>query len=267
MTADTRRTGAATGPVADPVDPATAAPQLDDLEALRAAAHGCTRLRAVGAGHADRVRHRAVDGLADVRGRAARRPGGPRRRAVRRPGRAPAGPRAGAGRDRPRRDLRDQRREALPLRAARHPAHPQDARGRARRAPAARGSTPSCASCGPTVVATLGATAAKALLGSNVPDHREPRDGAGLGGVRAGPDRPPVGDPAAGPGGTRRRVRRTGGRPEGRRRPAFLRGVVRHVDTPGRQHRPALARVHGRGGEVHEHLAVVGAERHHRPVR
>src|SRR5918994_6292280 len=37
-----RDTRTAPAPVDDPVDPATNAPQLDDLEALRAAAHDCT---------------------------------------------------------------------------------------------------------------------------------------------------------------------------------------------------------------------------------
>src|ERR687889_1323896 len=37
-----RDTRTAPAPVDDPVDPATTAPQLDDLEALRAAAHDCT---------------------------------------------------------------------------------------------------------------------------------------------------------------------------------------------------------------------------------
>ena len=37
-----RDTRTAPEPVADPVDPATTAPQLDDLEAVRAAAHDCT---------------------------------------------------------------------------------------------------------------------------------------------------------------------------------------------------------------------------------
>ena len=68
--------------------------------------------------------------------RAAGRPGGPRRAALRRPGRPAARPGAGGGRHRAPAGLRHQRGQALQVRAARQAAHPQDAR------PATRSSLP-----------------------------------------------------------------------------------------------------------------------------
>jgi probable DNA metabolism protein len=77
---------------------------------------------------------------ADVRRRAAGRPGGPGRTPVRRPRRPDVRQGPGRGRRAPRPGFRHQRREALQARAARQAAHPQDAEpGRGHRLPLVAG--------------------------------------------------------------------------------------------------------------------------------
>src|SRR5438067_1178913 len=85
------------------------------------------RLPPLRARDADRVRRGRARRGGHVRRRAARRPGGPRGQAVRRPRGPDPRPGARRGRDRPEADVRDERRQALQVAAARQAPHPPEA--------------------------------------------------------------------------------------------------------------------------------------------
>ena len=135
------------------------------LDELKAAAPGCRGLRALRGRHPDGLRPGRRHGPRGDGRRAARRRRGPAGPAVRRPGRAPAAAGGRRGRHRPGVALHHQRRQALPVRAARQAA----ASTRPRTASHIEACRPwlvaEFALLRPEVVVVLGATAAKALLG------------------------------------------------------------------------------------------------------
>ena len=160
-------------------------------------------------------------GRRDVRRRAAGRQGGPGRQAVHRPGRADVQPGVGRRRHRPHRGVRDQRRQALQVRAGRQPPHPRQARrprdeclppvagGRDRHRPAEADRVPR-------------GDRRPDADGPRLPHHARPRAAVHRAAVGPRPDRdqPPVCHPAdARPGRPRRRLRSTSWLgPEDRRR-------------------------------------------------
>ena len=108
----------------------------------RRAACRCRRLpgvRAAEAGDPDGLRRGTGERADRLRRRAARRPGGPEGRAVRRAGQEAARPGARGRRHRPRRRLRHQRGQALPVHRQGQAAHPPDAPGPSTCARADRG--------------------------------------------------------------------------------------------------------------------------------
>ena len=98
-----------------------------DLPRLREAVAGCRGCPLWRTRDADRVRRGRRRRRGHARRRAAGRPGGSARAPVRRPGRTRARRRARGSRDRPRRDVRDERGEALQVRGAGQAAHPREA--------------------------------------------------------------------------------------------------------------------------------------------
>ena len=107
-------------------------------------------VRPVGTGHPGRLRGGTGHGPDRAGRRAARRRGGPGRRAVRRPGRAGARRGARRRRHRPRRRLRHERRQALQVGSPRASAGSTSARTGPRSSPASAGSRPSWPHCRPT---------------------------------------------------------------------------------------------------------------------